>query len=155
MNYSHKASHFAYKGRSTYTCTYWKFCFYTLYSFYDVRSFSHKVIFPYQRKRTPLFFHNTESKLHLRAFKWVVKPFELSTANSIGEWVRWTTIVDAVEIRVVAIYCTTSAFELQSKVRIGTFIVLTIFGRKLHPTRNISESEKKITDINCMSHPLS
>ena len=111
---------------------------------------------------TKLLFHNKGKGHHYffiirsRSFISVrLKPFELSPANSIDELVRWTTIVDAVEIRIMAIIVPPGIVELRSKVRIGTFVVLTIFGRKLHPTRNISESEKKIIDINCMSHPLS
>ena len=79
----------------------------------------------------------------------------MSPANSIDELDRWTTIVDAVDIRIMAIIVPPGTVELRSKVRIGTFVVLTIFGRKLHPSRNMSESEKKIIDINRMSHPLS
>ena len=121
----------------------------------DVRKFSHKVTVPLQRKTKPLFFHDTGSKLHLRAFKWIIKSFESFPANSIGVWGICPTMVDAVEIRIMATIVPPSTFEPQSTVIIGTFVVFVIFGRKLHPTRNMNKSKKKITYINRMSHPLS
>ena len=56
-------------------------------------------------------------------------------------------MVDAVEIRIMATIVPPSTFEPQSTVIIGTFVVFVIFGRKLHPTRNMNKSKKKITYI--------
>ena len=79
----------------------------------------------------------------------------VATRHHLTSGERKTTIVDAAKIRIMANIVPPGTFELRSTLHIGPFVVFTIFGPKLYHTRNISESKKKITDINRMSHTLS